>query len=139
MSGVPGMAYNPFVNEEERDAFFDYELAVTLIFWVERVREMGLVTSEQLQLGVTLEERVIEPSIPQLEGQISFECGLWDGPLKISLVTMWELMKSSWGPNPNAGLIWDLTAEPELEKDDERLHDLAIIRSLMTLKKNEAR
>ena len=43
---------------------------------------MGTVTYEQLQLGVILEERVIEPSIPQLEGQVSFEYGSWDGPLK---------------------------------------------------------
>ena len=53
--GVPGMAYNPFVYEEARDAYFDYEQAVILNFWVERVREMGAVTSEQLQLGVILE------------------------------------------------------------------------------------
>ena len=73
------MAYNPFVNEEARDSYFDYEQAVILNFWLERVREMGTVTSEQLQLGVILEERVIEPSIPQVEGQVSFECGSWDG------------------------------------------------------------
>ena len=75
MSGVPGMAYNPFVNEEARDSYFDFEPALILSFWVERVWELGTITSEQLQLGVILEERVIEPSAPQLEGQVSFECG----------------------------------------------------------------
>ena len=96
---------------------------------------MGTVTSEQLQLGVILEERVIEPSIPQLEGEVSFECGSLDGPLKTSLVTMWELIKPSWCPNPNAGRIWDLTAETELEENnDESLHDLAMIHHLLALK-----
>ena len=92
---------------------------------------MGTVTSEQLQLGVILEERVIEPSTPQLEGQVSFECGSWDGPLKTSLLTMWELMKPSWCPNP----IWGVTAEIELEEnDDKSLHDLAMIHHLLALK-----
>ena len=52
-----------------------------------------------------------------------------------SLLTMWELMKPSWCPNPNAGLIWDLTAEIELERnDDESLHNLAMIHHLLALK-----
>ena len=37
-------------------------------------------------------------------------------------------------PNPNAGLIWDLTTEVELEEnDDESLHDLTVIRHLLAL------
>ena len=110
------MAYNPFVDEEARDRFFVFEQAVIFNIWVERVRELWTKVSEQLQIGVIL------------EGQVSFECGLWDGPLKTSLVTMWELMKPSWWPNPNAGLIWVPTAEVELEgNDDESLDDLAVI------------
>ena len=50
-------------------------------------------------------------------------------------MTIWEHMKPSWGPNPNAGLIWDLTAEIELEgNDDESLHDLAMVYHLLALK-----
>ena len=36
VSGIPGMAYNPFVNEEAREAYFDYEQVIVLNFWVER-------------------------------------------------------------------------------------------------------
>ena len=127
VSVVPRMAYNPFDNEKAGDSYFDYEQAVSLNFWVKRVRKLGTITSEQLELGVVLEERVIEPSVPQLEGQVSFECGSRHGPLKTSLVTTPELKKPSWCPNPNAGLIWNLTAEIELEgKDGKSLHDLAI-------------
>ena len=32
VSGVPGMAYNPFVNEEARDSYFDFQQAVILNF-----------------------------------------------------------------------------------------------------------
>ena len=78
VSVVPGMAYNLFVNVEAIDSFFDFEQAMILNFWLERVRESGTITFEQLQLGVILQERVIEPSVLQLEGQVSFECGSWD-------------------------------------------------------------
>ena len=91
---------------------------------LERVRELGMITSEQLQLGVILEERVVKPTVPKLKGTVSFECGSWDGPLKTSLVTKWELMKPPWCPNLNAGLIWDVNADVEIdESDNEILHD----------------
>ena len=35
VSGVPGMAYFPFVNEEARDAYFDFDQAVILNFLVD--------------------------------------------------------------------------------------------------------
>ena len=134
MSGIPGMAYNPFVNEEDREAYFDYEQVVVLGFWVERVKEIGMLMMEQPKLGIVLEERVVEPSVPELKGQVSFDCGSWDSPLKTSLVTMWELMKPSWCPHPNAGLIWDMTADITLDLDDDAsLHDLAMIHHLLAM------
>ena len=95
VSGIPGMANNPFVNEEAREAYFDYEQVIVLNFWVEQVKETGILMVEQAKLGIVLEERVVEPSVPELKGQVSFDCSSWDGPLKTNLVTMWELMKPS--------------------------------------------
>ena len=135
VSGIPGMAYNPFVNEEAREAYFDYEQVITLNFWVERIKETGMLMVEQPKLGIILEERVVEPSVPELKGQVSFDCGSWDSPLKTSLVTMWELMKPSWCPHPNAGLIWDMTADIMLDLDDDAsLHDLAMIHHLLAMR-----
>ena len=135
VSGIPGMAYNPFVNEEAREAYFDYEQVIVLNFWVERIKETGMLMVEQPKLGTILEERVVEPSVPELKGQVSFDCGSWDGPLKTSLVTMWELMKPSWCPHPNAGLIWDMTADITLDLDDDAsLHDLAMIHHLLAMR-----
>ena len=106
-----------------------------LDFWVERVKETGMLILEQPKLGIILEERVVEPSVPEQKGQVSFDCDSWDGPLKTSLVTMWELMKPSWCPHPNAGLIWDLTAAITMDLDDDAsLHDLAMIHHLLALK-----
>ena len=90
---------------------------------------------EQPKLGIVLEERVVEPSVPKLKGQVSFECGSWDGPLKTSLVTMWELMKPSWCPHPNAGLTWDMTADITMVLDDDAsLPDLAMIHHLLAIR-----
>ena len=135
VSGIPGMAYNPFVNEEAREAYFDYEQVVVLDFWVERIKETGMLMVEQPKLGIVLEERVVEPSVPELKVQVNFDCGSWDGPMKTSLVTMWELMKPSWCPYPNAGLIWDMTADITLDLDDDAsLHDLAMIHHLLAMR-----
>ena len=68
VSGIPGMAYNPFVNEEAGEAYFDYEQVVVLHFGVERVKEIGMLMIEQPKLGIVLEERVVEPSVPELRG-----------------------------------------------------------------------
>ena len=44
-------------------------------------------------------------------------------------------MKPSWCPHPNAGLIWDMTADVTLDLDDDAsLHDLAMIHHLLALK-----
>ena len=71
VSGIPGMAFNPFVNEEAREAFLDYEQVVVLDFWVERVKEIGMLMVEQPKLGIVLEERVVELSVPELKAQVS--------------------------------------------------------------------
>ena len=48
---------------------------------------------------------------------------------------MWELMKPSWCPHPNAGLIWDMTADILLDLDDgASLHDLAMIHHLLAIR-----
>ena len=37
VSGIIGIAYNPFLSEDIRDCFFDYEQAVLLRFWTSRI------------------------------------------------------------------------------------------------------
>ena len=130
VSGIAGTAYNPFVDEEAREAYFDYEQVIILDYWVERVKEISMLMVKQPKLGI------LSPPIPsETRGQVSFECVSWDGPLKTSLVTMWELMKPSLCPHPNAGFIWDMTAYDELDLDDDAsLHDLGIIHHRLAVK-----
>ena len=48
---------------------------------------------------------------------------------------MWEHMKPSWCPHPNAGLIWDMTADITLDlNDDASWHDLAMIHHLLAMR-----
>ena len=75
---------------------------------------------------------MVDPSRPELKGQVSFECGSWDGPLETSFVGAHEAF---WCSHPNAGLIWDMTADVSIELDDDgSLQDLAVIHPLLALK-----
>ena len=57
VSGVIGMAYNPFLSEDIRDCFFDYEQAVLLRFWMSRIVTIKNATNPQNKLGLILEEK----------------------------------------------------------------------------------
>ena len=48
---------------------------------------------------------------------------------------MCELMKPSWCPHPNDGLIWNVTEDVVLELDDYgSVHGLAVIHHLLALR-----
>ena len=50
VSGITGMAYNPFINEDIRDCFFDYEQAVLLRFWTSKIVTIRSATNQQTKL-----------------------------------------------------------------------------------------
>ena len=109
-------------------------------FFVHKAFSHSFLCRRKVVLCHLAEWHTVEPSVPELKGQVSFDCGSWDGPLKTSLVTMWELMKPSWCPHPNAGLIWDMTADITLDLDDDAsLHDLAMIHPLLAIKLTKQR
>ena len=58
VSGIIGIAYNPFLNEDIRDCFFDYEQAVLLKFWTSRIATVRSAANQQAKLGLVLEEKV---------------------------------------------------------------------------------
>ena len=51
------MAYNPFINEDIRDCFFDYGQAVLLRFWTSRTATIRSATNQQTKLGLVLEKK----------------------------------------------------------------------------------
>ena len=100
------MAYNPFLNEGIRDCFFDYEQAVLLRFWTSRIATIRSAANQQAKLGLVLEEKVTAPSVPKSENRVEFGLGFSDELLRTSLMVVWELMKPSWCPSPNADSIF---------------------------------
>ena len=50
VSGITGMAYNPFINEDIRDCFFDDEHAVLRRFWTSRIVMIRSATNQQTKI-----------------------------------------------------------------------------------------
>ena len=90
------MAYNPFINEDIRDCFFDYEQAVLLRFWTTRIVTIKSAVNQQAKLGLVMGETMTSPSVPKSDNRVEFGLGFSDELLSICLMMAWELMKSSW-------------------------------------------
>ena len=95
LSGIKGMAYNPFLNEDIRDCFSDYEQAMLLRFWTSRIATIRSAANQQAKLGLVLEEKMTASSVPKLDNRVEFGLGFSDELLRTSLMVVWELMKPS--------------------------------------------
>ena len=71
VSGIKGIAYNPFLSDDIRDCFFDYEQAVLLRFWTSRIVMSKSAKNPQTKLGLVLEEEVTAPSVPKSDKRVS--------------------------------------------------------------------
>ena len=132
VSGIIGIAYNPFLSEDIRDCFFDYEQAVLLRFWTSRIVTIKSVNNPQAKLGLVLEEEVTAPSVPKSDKRVEFGLGFSDELLRTSLMAVWELMRPSWCPSPNADSILRVTQDVQRELNaDCNLRDLNIIYNVM--------
>ena len=133
VSGIIGMAYNPFLKEDIRDCFFDYEQAVLLRFWTSRIATIGSAANQQTKLGLVVEEKVTAPSVPKTDNIVELGLGFSNELLRTSLMVVWELMKPSWCPSPNGDSI--LRAKQDEQKElnlDCNLRNLNVIYNLMT-------
>ena len=132
VSGVIGIAYNPFLSEDIRDCFFDYEQAVLLRFWMSRIVTIKSATNPQIRLGLILEEEVTVPSVPKCDKRVEFGLGFSDELLRTSLMVVWELMRPSWFRSPNADSILRATQDVQRELNaDCNLRDLNIVYNVM--------
>ena len=133
VSEVIGIAYNPFLSEDIRDCFFDYEQAVLLRFWMSRIVTIKSATNPQNKMGLILEEEATLPSVPKSDKRVEFGLGFSDELLRTSLMVLWELMRPSWCPSPNADSILRATQDVQRELNaDCNLRDLNIIYNVMT-------
>ena len=132
VSGIIGIAYIPFLSEDIRDCFFDYEQAVLLRYWTSRIVTIKSVNNPQAKLGLVLEEEVTAPSVPKSDKRVEFGLGFSDELLRTSLMAVWELMRPSWCPSPNADSILRATQDVQRELNaDCNLRDLNIIYNVM--------
>ena len=133
VSGVIGIAYNPFLSEDIRDCFFDYEQAVLLRFWMSRIATIKSAINLQTKLGLVLEKKVTAPSVTKSDKRVEFGLGFSDELLKTSLMVVWELMRPSLCASPNADSILRATQDAQRELDtDCNLRDLNIIYNVIT-------
>ena len=76
---------------------------------------------------------MIAPSVPKSDNRVEFGLGFSDELLRTRLMVLWELMKPSWCPSPNADSILRATQDVQRElSSDCNLRDLIIIYNLMT-------
>ena len=95
VSGIIGKAYQPFLSEDIRYCFFDYEQAVLLRFWTSRIMTTKSATNPQIKLGLIFAEEVTAPSVRKFYKRVEFGLGFSDELLRTSLMVVWELMRPS--------------------------------------------
>ena len=78
VSGIIGMPYNPFLNEDIRYCVFENEQAVLLRLWTSRIATIRSAANQQTKLGLVLEEKVTAPSVPKSDNRVEFGLGSSD-------------------------------------------------------------
>ena len=94
---------------------------------------MKSAANQQTKLRLVLEEKVTATSVPKSDNRVELGLGLSAKLLRTSLMVVWELMKPSWCPSPNADSILRATQNVQRElNSDCNLRDLNINYNLMT-------
>ena len=84
------MADNPFIKEDIRDCFFDYEQAVLLRFWMSRIVTIRSAANQQAKLRLVLEEKMTATSVPKSDNRVEFGLGFSDELLKTKVMVVWD-------------------------------------------------
>ena len=132
VSGVMGMAYNPFLDLEAGGAHRNYEVAELLKFWTEKIMEIDTVERERPSLGLILERTPEVISVPRSSKRVELKMGNGNGVLTTNLGVVWKLLRPSWCPHPHASLIEEVTERVRLAPtEDEDLATLSIVHRLI--------
>ena len=132
VSGVMGMAYNPFLDLEAGGAHRNYEVAELLKFWTEKIMEIDTVERERPSLGLILEKTPEVISVPRSSKRVELKMGNGNGMLTTNLGVVWKLLRPSWCPQPHANLIEEVTERVGLAPtEDEDLATLSIVHRLI--------
>ena len=140
VSGVMGIAYNPFWDSEAGNAYMNYEVAELLKFWTEKIIEIDPVERKRRSLRLTLDKIPEKISVPRSNQRVELEVGNGNGMLLTNLGTVWKLLRISWCPHPHASLIEEVTARVRLSPTkDEDLGNLNVTHKLISPHSNLAR
>ena len=105
VSGVMGIAYNPFLNSEAGNAYMNFEVAAFLKIWTEKIIQIDPIEKERPSLGLTLEKIPEVISVPRSNKRVELKIGNGNGMLITNLGTVWKLQRPSWCPHSHASLI----------------------------------
>ena len=114
VSGTIGIRYNPFINEDIRDCFFDYEQAVLLRFWTSRFATIRSATNQEKQhkqLMILFENIVMKA---KTETELTAGC---HGETEVNLTTalgfysMFGSLKSLLNPEHKHEMVTAISVE----------------------------
>ena len=132
VSGVMGMAYNPFLDSEAGGAHRNYEVAELPKFWTAKIVEIDTVERERPSLGLILEKTPQVISVPRSSKRVELRMGNGNGMLVTNLGVVWKLLRPSWCPHPHASLIEEATERVRLAPAEyEDLATLSIVHKLI--------
>ena len=131
VSGVMGIAYNPFLDSEAGGAHRNHEVAELLKFWTrKKIVEIDAEERERQGLGLILEKTPEVVSIPHSSKRVELKMGNGNGLLITNWGMVWELLRPSWCPHPHASLIEE-TTERLAPTEDEDLATLSVVHKLI--------
>ena len=130
VSGVMGIAYNPFLDSEAGSAHRNHEVTELLKFWTEKIIEIDPAEREKPSLGLILEKMPEVRSVPRSNKIVKLKMGNGNGMLVTNLGVVWKLLRPSWCPHPHTSLIEEVTERVRLAPTkDEDLAKLSIVQA----------
>ena len=132
VSGVMGIAYNPFLNSEAASAHRNHEVTEFLKFWTKKIIVIDSMEREKPSLGLLLEATPKVISVPRSNKRVELRMGKGNGMMTTNLGTVWKLLRPSWCPHSHASLIEEVAERVRLTPTkDEDLGTLDVIHKLI--------
>ena len=132
VSGVMGIAYNPFLDSEAENACMNFEVVELLKFWMEKIIETDPTERERPSLRLLLEKIPEVISVPLSDKKVELRLGSAEDVLSTNLGTIWKLLRPSRCQHPHASLIEEVTLRVRLSPaKDEDLGNLKIVHKLI--------
>ena len=138
VSGVMGIAYNPFLDSEARNAYMNFEVVELLKFWTEKI--IDPTERERPNLGLLLVKMPEVISLPHSNKRVELKMGNGNDMLFTKLGTVWKLLRPSRCPHPHASLTEEITERVRLAPaKDEFLWNLKVVQNQSYLIKRNRR